>query len=77
LLGCKYGDDYQCHFVKGSEICNRRMANIAETLDQLGIEPERVAQYEVAIDEYDELPKMIEEFMDMIMAKGPNPFKGY
>lgn len=39
LLGCKYGDDYQCHFVKGSEICNRRKENIAETLNRLGVQP--------------------------------------
>jgi quinone-modifying oxidoreductase subunit QmoB len=77
LLGCKYGDDYQCHFVKGSEICNRRKENIAETLNRLGVEPERVEQYEVAIDEYDKLPGMIDEFMNMILEKGPNPFKGY
>ena len=77
LMGCKYGDDYQCHFVKGSEICNRRKENIAETLDRLGIEPDRVAQYQVAIDEYDKVPTMVEEFMKMIFEKGPNPFKGY
>lgn len=77
LLGCKYGDDYQCHFVKGSEICNRRKENIAETLKQLGIEPERVEQYEIAIDEYDKVPTLIEEFIDMVLKIGPNPFKGY
>ena len=58
LLGCKYGDDYQCHFVKGSEICNRRKENIAESLKRLGVEPERVEQYQVAIDEYDKIPGM-------------------
>ena len=77
MMGCKYGDDYQCHFVKGSEICNRRKDNIAETLNRLGVEPDRVAQYEIAIDEYDKIPAMIGEFMDMIFEKGPNPFKGY
>jgi quinone-modifying oxidoreductase subunit QmoB len=77
LMGCKYGDDYQCHFVKGSEICNRRKENIAETLNRLGVEPDRVAQYQVAIDEYDKVPEMVEEFMTMIFEKGPNPFKGY
>ena len=41
LLGCKYGEDYQCHFVKGSDLCSRRMANIGETLGKLGIETER------------------------------------
>ncbi|GAB7079670.1 hydrogenase iron-sulfur subunit [Megalodesulfovibrio paquesii] len=77
MLGCKYGDDYQCHFVKGSEICNRRKENIAETLKQLGIEPERVEQYELAIDEYDKVPGLIDNFLKMVMKLGPNPFKGY
>jgi len=77
LLGCRYGDTYQCHFVKGSEISNRRKENIAETLKQLGIEPERVDQFEVAIDDYDTISQKIDSFMDMILAKGPNPFKGY
>ncbi len=77
MMGCKYGDDYQCHFVKGSEICNRRKENIAETLNRLGVEPDRVAQYQVAIDEYDKVPEMVDGFMRMIFEKGPNPFKGY
>jgi len=77
MLGCKYGDDYQCHFVKGSELCNRRKENIAETLERLGVEPDRVEQYEVAIDEYDTVPDLIGEFIDSIIEKGPNPFKGY
>ncbi|WP_022658827.1 FAD-dependent oxidoreductase [Desulfovibrio desulfuricans] len=76
LLGCKYGDDYQCHFVKGSEICSRRKENIAETLNRLGVQPERVEQLEVAIDEYDKVPDLIDGFVDRIMAMGPNPFKG-
>jgi quinone-modifying oxidoreductase subunit QmoB len=78
LLGCKYGDDYQCHFVKGSELCNRRKENIAESLGRLGVEPERVEQYEVSIDMYDKVPEMIDEFVENITTNfGPNPFKGY
>ena len=77
MLGCKYGDDYQCHFVKGSEICNRRKENIAESLNRLGVEPERVEQYQVAIDEYDKIPGMIDQFMEMVLRIGPNPFKGF
>lgn len=75
LLGCKYGDDYQCHFIKGSELCSRRMQNIAETLNRLGVEPERVEQFEVAIDEYDKVPAMINAFVKRIVNMGPNPFK--
>ncbi|MDR1857051.1 MAG: hydrogenase iron-sulfur subunit [Desulfovibrio sp.] len=76
LLGCKYGDDYQCHFVKGSEICSKRRDNIAETLDRLGVQPERVEQLEVAIDEYDAVPELIDGFVRRIVDMGPNPFKG-
>ncbi|MFW5488315.1 MAG: hydrogenase iron-sulfur subunit [Desulfovibrio sp.] len=77
LLGCKYGNDYQCHFVKGSELCSRRMENVAESLNRLGVEPERVQQEQVAIDEYDKIPEIIDNFMEEILKIGPNPFKGY
>jgi quinone-modifying oxidoreductase subunit QmoB len=53
------------------------MANIGETLGKLGIETERVQQMQVAIDEYDKVPGMIDEFVDAITKLGPNPFKGY
>ncbi|MDR3640521.1 MAG: hydrogenase iron-sulfur subunit [Humidesulfovibrio sp.] len=78
MLGCKYGPDYQCHFVKGSELCSRRKTNIAESLGRLGVEAERVEQYEVSIDEYDKVPGIIDRFMTEVITKfGPNPFKGY
>ncbi len=77
LLGCRFGDDYQCHFVKGSELANRRMENVAETLNSLGMEPERVKLAQVAIDEYDKVPEIINNFVDEVMEMGPNPFKGW
>ncbi|MEA1946607.1 MAG: FAD-dependent oxidoreductase [Thermodesulfobacteriota bacterium] len=77
LFGCKHGDDYQCHFVKGSELAEIRMKKIGEALLSLALEEERVAQFEVAIDDYDKLPKMINDFVEMIEELGPNPFKGF
>ena len=77
MLGCKFGDDYQCHFVKGSELADKRMANIGETLGSLGLEPERVAVKEIAITDYDKAPAVIEEFVQSIIELGPNPFKGF
>lgn len=77
LLGCRFGDDYQCHFVKGSELADKRMANIGETLKTLGLEPERVVARDVAITDYDKVPGIINEFVDGIIALGPNPFKGF
>jgi len=77
LLGCKYGDDYQCHFVKGSEIASRRMENIGETLSTLGLEPERCAVRQVSISDYDSVASVINEFVEEIKGLGPNPFKGF
>lgn len=77
LLGCTYGDDYQCHFVKGSEIANKRMENIGDTLKTLGLEPERCAANQVAITDYDKIPQIINEFVEQIVEMGPNPFKGF
>ena len=77
LLGCKHGDDYQCHFVKGSELADIRMKKIGEALSSLSLEEERVAQFEVAIDDYDKLPKIINDFVEMVEDLGPNPFKGF
>jgi quinone-modifying oxidoreductase subunit QmoB len=77
LLGCKHGDDYQCHFVKGSELADIRMKKIGDALASLALEEERVAQFQVAIDEYDKLPKIINDFVEMIEDLGPNPFKGF
>lgn len=77
LLGCRWGDDYQCHFVKGSELANKRMENIGETLGTLGLEPERCHVTQVAISDYDKIPQMIEEFVEQIIEMGPNPFKGF
>jgi quinone-modifying oxidoreductase subunit QmoB len=77
LLGCKHGDDYQCHFVKGSELADIRVKKIGDALASLALEEERVAQFQVAIDEYDKVPGMINEFVEMIEELGPNPFKGF
>jgi quinone-modifying oxidoreductase subunit QmoB len=77
LLGCTYGDDYQCHFVKGSEIASKRMENIGDTLSTLGLEPERCATNQVAITDYDKIPQILNDFVEEIVEMGPNPFKGF
>jgi quinone-modifying oxidoreductase subunit QmoB len=77
LMGCKHGDDYQCHFVKGSELASIRMKKIGEALTSLALEVERVAQFEIAIDEYDRVPQIVNDFVATIEGLGPNPFKGF
>jgi quinone-modifying oxidoreductase subunit QmoB len=76
MIGCKSGDDYQCHFITGSELMGTRSENIQETLDKLMLEGERVRLEELALDEYDRVPDLINEFVETIEEIGPNPFKG-
>ena len=45
LLGCKPGEDYQCHFIRGSELLETRMGNVQETLERLALERERVPRH--------------------------------
>jgi quinone-modifying oxidoreductase, subunit QmoB len=77
VLGCKHGDDYQCHFVKGSELASIRMKKIGEALVSLALEVERVAQFEIAIDEFDKVPTIINDFVNLVTEMGPNPLKGF
>ncbi len=77
LLGCKYGQDYQCHFIRGSELANRRMENVGETLERLMLESERVKVVEVAITDWDKIPKIIDDFVEEIKQIGANPYKGF
>jgi quinone-modifying oxidoreductase subunit QmoB len=76
LIGCKYGDDYQCHFITGSELASKRLDNVKETLQRLQLERERLETTQLGINEYEKLPVLINGFMERIRAMGPNPYKG-
>lgn len=77
LMGCKSGDDYQCHFVKGSGLARERMAKVAETLKSMMLEKERVAFEEVSIADSRRVPRVINSFAELIGALDPSPMKGF
>jgi quinone-modifying oxidoreductase, subunit QmoB len=77
LIGCKFGENYQCHFVKGSELASVRFSKVGETLNKLQLEAERVKMLQVGIDEYHKLPDMINEFAERVKEIGHNPFKEF
>jgi quinone-modifying oxidoreductase subunit QmoB len=77
LLGCQHGDDYQCHFIKGSELADIRLSKVSETLERLALESERVRFENISIIDYDKLPAILDEFAEKIDEVGPNPFKGW
>jgi quinone-modifying oxidoreductase subunit QmoB len=75
LIGCKYGDDYQCHFIKGSELANTRMEKVQETLTRLVLESDRIQVHQFSIDEYQKLPQIFDDFLETMDKIGPNPYK--
>jgi quinone-modifying oxidoreductase subunit QmoB len=77
LIGCKSGDDYQCHFIRGSELMKTRGNNVKEKLIQLALEEERVRMEELSISDFHKLPEIINSFAEEIDEVGPNPFKGF
>ncbi|MEW6338127.1 MAG: hydrogenase iron-sulfur subunit [Acidobacteriota bacterium] len=77
LIGCKYGDDYQCHYVRGSQLANTRLGNVQETLQRLALEKERIRVVELAHDEFERIPAILDEFASTIEDLGANPLKGF
>ncbi len=75
MMGCKHGDNYQCHFVKGSEIASIRLSKVDETLKSLNLETERVQNYEVAITDIERVPQLINDYAAKIQEIGLSPFK--
>jgi quinone-modifying oxidoreductase subunit QmoB len=75
MMGCQKGENYQCHFVKGSEIAHIRMSKIDDTLTQLGLEKERVATYEIAITDIERAPRLINDMAETVAKVGMSPFK--
>jgi quinone-modifying oxidoreductase, subunit QmoB len=77
LLGCQHGENYQCHFVKGSELSNIRLSKVKETLDRLKLESDRVKFEACSITDYDKLPALLDEFAERLVEIGANPYKGF
>ncbi len=75
-IGCKPGDDYQCHFIQGSQLTEERSENLQETLQSMMLEPERIKTEFVEINEFDRITDLINEYVETIQDMGPNPFKG-
>ncbi len=77
LLGCQRGDDYQCHYVKGSELANTRMENVQEKLQQLVLERERVKIDVVELSDWNKVAGIINDFAEEVIELGPNPYKEF
>jgi len=51
------------------------MENVSEKLKQLVLEPERVQIHTIAMNEYDKVPTILNDFAEEIVDMGANPYK--
>ena len=77
LIGCKSGDDYQCHSSAAVELMQTRSSNIQDKLKQLALEEERVRIEQLSIADFDRLPEIVNDFAAQVEEMGMNPFKGF
>jgi quinone-modifying oxidoreductase subunit QmoB len=74
-IGCKPGDDGQCHFIHGSELTEKRGENLQETLETMMLEPERITTRFVEINGHHQITEIINTYVEELELMGPNPFK--
>ena len=72
VAGCMEGD---CHFQEGNLRAKRRVAYVRQMLESIGMEPDRVAMYNLSSGEGPRFAEICCEMTDKIRQLGPNPVR--
>lgn len=70
VAGCLEGD---CHFKSGNTKAARRVEFVKKLLEEIGIEPQRLAMVTMSAGMGTRFAKIATEFTDEIQKLGPNP----
>ena len=70
VAGCMEGD---CHFLTGNLKARRKVEYVQKVLESLGIEPERIAMYNMSSAEGPRFAEVAREFTERIKKLGPSP----
>ena len=70
VAGCLEGE---CHYLTGNFKARRKVEYVKKTLEQLGLEPERVAMYNLSSSEGPRFAEIAREFTGIIKELGPSP----
>ena len=65
-----------CHNVKGSQRAAKRVAAVKMALEELGVEPERIAMYHLERGFHPEFIAAAQQMDKTITKLGPSPLKG-
>jgi len=72
VAGCMEGD---CRFQVGNLRAKKRVAYVQQILKSIGIEPERVAMFNMSSGEGPKFAEVARNFTEVIRGLGPNPVK--
>ena len=72
VAGCEEGD---CHYLTGNLKARKRVNYVKKVLEDLGVEPERVAMYNLSAAQGPRFVEIAKEFTDIVKGLGPSPFK--
>ncbi len=72
VAGCLEGE---CHFSTGNIKARKKVAYVKKVLEAIGIEPQRVAMYNLSSAQGQRFAEIAKEMVDTITAIGPTPVK--
>ena len=70
VAGCLEGE---CHYLTGNYKARRRVNYVKKTLEEIGLEPERVEMFNLSAGEGPRFAEIAIEMNDRIKALGPSP----
>jgi len=72
VAGCLEGE---CHYLTGNYKARRRVNYVKKTLEEIGLEPERVEMFNLSAGEGPRFAQIAIEMNDRIKELGPSPLK--
>ncbi len=74
VAGCLEGE---CHYIEGNLKARRKVNYVKKILAEIGIEPERVAMYNLSSAQGARFAEIATEMAEKIKALGPTPVKNH
>ncbi|MDR1658612.1 MAG: hydrogenase iron-sulfur subunit [Deltaproteobacteria bacterium] len=72
VAGCLEGN---CHFLDGNIRAKKRVAYLRKELESIGLEPDRLAMYNLSASQGPRFAEIVKEFSDIVTGLGPSPMK--
>jgi F420-non-reducing hydrogenase iron-sulfur subunit len=72
VAGCLEGD---CHYQSGNLRAKKRVIYVQEVLEKIGMEPERVAMYNLSAGDGPRFAEISREMTEKVKELGPSPIR--